>query len=151
MFPEPAPALREADPAPPRDRSPRPQRPLRVAKPVAAPVPFGPVVERAERSKFEATMMRAPELPPLAAKVLVLLLRYYGGREGAFPSYTTIGKDVGCSRRWAIAQVRCLTRLGIVEVQERRGRLGNGGYTNLFVFHWPERSGGYRTGQGGEG
>jgi hypothetical protein len=122
----------------------------RAGKPEAAPVPFGPVVERAERSKFEATMMRAPELPPLAAKVLVLL-RYYGGREGAFPSYTTIGKDVGCSRRWAIAQVRCLTRLGIVEVQERRGRLGNGGYTNLFVFHWPERSGGYRTGQGGEG
>jgi hypothetical protein len=101
-------------------------------------VAHGQEVQRDERSVFEAEMAKHPQMNPLGFRILVRLLRYYDGRQGAFPSYATIGGDVGCKRRAAIENVQHLERLGIVEILVGAGRLGRGGMTNRFVMHWPE-------------
>jgi hypothetical protein len=85
-------------------------------------------------------------MPKVAHQILTLLLSYYGGPAGAFPSYGTLARDVGCRRRQtAIENVRALAWLGLLEVRKRQGRAlscaadrRGGGATNLFVLHWPE-------------
>lgn len=104
-------------------------------------VAFGPEVARNDRARFEAQMTMHPLLPHLGFRILVRLVRYYDGPKGAFPSYATLARDVGCERRAAINQINRLEWLGIVEARRRAGVKGIGGTTNLYVIHWPERWG----------
>lgn len=63
---------------------------------------------------------------------------YYQGPKGICPSYSRLARDVGCSRRWVMDHIKLLWWLGALEIIQGAGLRGFGGYTNQYVFHWPE-------------
>jgi len=99
-----------------------------------------------DRAAFAGQMARYPQMPKAAHQILTLLLSYYGGRAGAFPSYGTLARDLGSLRRQTAREnVRALEWLGLLEVRKGGGRVGSsaadgrgGGTTNRYVLHWPE-------------
>lgn len=77
-------------------------------------------------------------MKPLGFRMLVRLLRFYDGKNGAFPSYRRLASDMGSRRKaTAIEHVQALEWLGVIEIIVGGGRRGLGGSTNRFVLHWP--------------
>jgi Helix-turn-helix domain len=99
-----------------------------------------------DRAAFAGQMSGHPHMPKVALKILIRLLSYYDGKDGAYPSYSTLARDAGCRRRnTAMENVQALEWLGVLEVRKFEGRVSSsaankrgGGKTNRFVSHWPE-------------
>jgi hypothetical protein len=98
-----------------------------------------------DRAAFAGQMSAHPHLPKVAHKILIRLVSYYDGKNGAFPSYQTLAEDAGCRRRnTAIENIHALEWLGLLKVCKFAGRSSSyaadkrgGGKTNRFVLHWP--------------
>ena len=101
-------------------------------------VALGPKVERDDRSRFEAQMATHPQMAPLGFQILVRLLRHYDGPNGAYPSYSTLARDVGRKRRAVINHIARLEWIGVLEVVRAGGVRKQGGFTNQFIIHWPD-------------
>jgi len=115
----------------------RPKAKLEVAWQREPKIPFGRELVKSERAKFFSQMSTHARMLPLGLRILTRLVQYYDGPLGICPGYSTVAKDVCCTRRAAIEQIARLEWLGIVEIVKHGGKNGNGGRTNLFVVHWP--------------
>ncbi|NMC35072.1 MAG: helix-turn-helix domain-containing protein [Veillonellaceae bacterium] len=63
-------------------------------------------------------------LGPLELAVYGYLARCASGGVGAWPSYTTIARCCGISRRSAVTVVQRLRDKGLIDVETRKGLLG---------------------------
>jgi ribosomal protein S19E (S16A) len=88
------------------------------------PVPFT-IIDRA--------VLMSEELSVYDKTVYAILCAYANSTDrSCFPSYKTIARKSGCSRRKVIAVVANLERLGLVEKQEQRNAIGDN-TSNLYI------------------
>ena len=74
-----------------------------------------------DRAAFAGQMSGHPNMPEVALKILIRLLSYYDGKDGAYPSYSTLARDAGCRRRnTAIENVRAGVA-GVLQVRKFAG------------------------------
>jgi len=80
-------------------------------------------------------VLKCQQLSPTAKLIFGRLCQYAGEDGEAFPSYNTLGQEVGIERRQTIRAVKELEQFGLIRAVARRK--GDGGFSsNTYVFLW---------------
>jgi hypothetical protein len=104
-------------------------------------VACGRRVQKKDRSKFIATISKPSQrrdfTPAMVRAVTVLALRFDNDEhEGFWPSYATMAREFGCSRRHAVTLIARLRWAGVIKVVEGPTAQRP---SNLHQLTWPGR------------
>ncbi len=82
---------------------------------------------------IDRTVLMSEDLSVYDKTVYAILCSYANSTDrSCYPSYQTIARKAGCSRRKVIAVIANLERMGLVEKQEQRNSIGDNA-SNLYT------------------